>query len=167
MSNIARYTSGCSFRGELWGCVNGEWEKDEKGTAQRVLERRNIQKRIEEILRLRTTTSSARLYASWLEERFHGLCPFLKYTGNRRRVYVTIDRHRRPDFTDPKNFNKVIEVNGDWWHRNDNPQQTVREYASIGIECLVVAECEVNEHPARVKESVTNFIQGNTTSRIK
>jgi len=50
---------------------------------------------------------------------------------------------RVPDFVNVNSQKQVIELYGDYWHRNDNPQDRVHEYGALGCECLVVWEHEL------------------------
>ncbi len=49
--------------------------------------------------------------------------------------------NRCPDFWDGNS--RVIEVFGDYWHRDDDPQAWIDHYAAHGYKCLVVWESEV------------------------
>jgi hypothetical protein len=37
----------------------------------------------------------------------------------------------------------VVEIYGDYWHKNDNPQEIIDLYAEIGWKCFVFWEHEV------------------------
>lgn len=49
--------------------------------------------------------------------------------------------NRCPDFWD--GGSRVIEVFGDYWHQDDDPQDWIRHYAQHGYTCFVVWEREV------------------------
>lgn len=66
-------------------------------------------------------------------------------------------RYKNPDFK-VTGENKVIEVYGDYFHRNDNPQDLIVLYKQIGIDCLVIWENEINNQPQLVLEKVNVFI---------
>lgn len=65
-----------------------------------------------------------------------------------------------PDFRIPGTM-KVIEVYGNYWHRNDDPQVRIDMWRSVGCECLVIWEFEINESPEIVKSKVEAFISRN------
>jgi hypothetical protein len=49
-----------------------------------------------------------------------------------------------PDFVNTEE-NRVIEMFGDYWHRNDNPQDRIDEFKVAGIDCLVIWEKELKD----------------------
>ncbi|MDP3983630.1 MAG: hypothetical protein Q8Q52_01315 [Acidimicrobiia bacterium] len=67
------------------------------------------------------------------------------------------NRHRNPDFK-VTGQPKVIELFGDYWHRDDDPEQVVKEYASAGLACLVFWESEVYEQTEDVLRRTEEFI---------
>lgn len=80
------------------------------------------------------------------------------YVGNGK-LWVSFKNGRRknPDFKIIEQ-RKVIEVYGDYWHRNDNPEELIYQYAQIGYKCLIIWESEINTDPEEVKKKVNNFI---------
>ncbi len=54
--------------------------------------------------------------------------------------------------------NKVIEIYGDYWHRNDNPQDLINLYKQIGYDCMIFWEHEIYDYPERITIKVNNFI---------
>ncbi len=67
------------------------------------------------------------------------------YTGDRRYwIDFKNGHHKNPDFINEKDH-VVIEVYGDYWHRNDNPQDIIDEYKKVGWDCYVVWEHEIND----------------------
>lgn len=42
-----------------------------------------------------------------------------------------------PDFVNIKK-RKVIEGFGDYWHRNDNPQDKIDSFGKFGYDCLII-----------------------------
>jgi len=80
------------------------------------------------------------------------------YTGNR--TYwekLPNGKYKNPDFK-VIDQNKVIEVFGDYWHRNDDPQELIDLYKQIGFDCLVIWEKEIKETPQLVAKRVGEFI---------
>lgn len=48
-----------------------------------------------------------------------------------------------PDFLNCNGQKKVIELFGDYWHRNDNPQKRIRLFAKYGFKTLIIWEREL------------------------
>ena len=67
-------------------------------------------------------------------------------------------KYKNPDFK-VTGQNKVIELFGDYWHRNDSPQELIDLYNQIGIACLVFWEHELYDQSELVVNKVLNFIQ--------
>jgi len=89
------------------------------------------------------------------EKVFDELTPdIVRYVGNG----AWWRNHHNPDFK-IKGQNKVIEIYGDYWHRNDNPKDRIREYKEMGLECLVFWEHEVYEDTKRILKEVNEFIR--------
>ncbi len=65
-----------------------------------------------------------------------------EYVGNGKFHLHTKKQHRVPDFIN-RAKKKIIEVYGDYWHRNDNPNDKITEYREIGWECIVIWESEI------------------------
>jgi hypothetical protein len=110
----------------------------------------------------------------------------LYYTGNRS-YWVRceggdgVPKNRNPDFvvyapeqialvnsgTPPNEVrtNKIVEVIGDWWHREEIvglPRDAyvasrIKEYASIRISCLVIWESEVKTQPEEVRARLADW----------
>lgn len=72
------------------------------------------------------------------------LCQYgFQYTGDRKKWFKFKDGvWKNPDFYS-KAFDTVIEIYGDYWHRNDNPNDIITKYNDIGIKCIVWWEHEV------------------------
>ena len=51
--------------------------------------------------------------------------------------------YKCPDFMNVNGQKKLIELYGDYWHRNDNPQDRIDHFAKYGYKCLVVWEHEL------------------------
>jgi G:T-mismatch repair DNA endonuclease (very short patch repair protein) len=75
-----------------------------------------------------------------------------EYIGNGRYVIGIYC----PDFIYYKK-NKIIEVFGDYWHRNSNPQKRIDYFASFGFECLIIWEKEIKTNIESVTEKIKNF----------
>ncbi len=96
---------------------------------------------------------------SKLEIKFNSITSdIVRYTGNRAWWRKLSDgRCHNPDFK-ITGQNKVIEIYGDYWHKNDNPQDLIDLYKQVGIDCLIFWENEIYNCPEIVKVKVNNFI---------
>lgn len=76
-----------------------------------------------------------------------------KYTGDGKFWLKFKDgTYKNPDFilqslqSIDNNYYKIaIEVFGDYWHRNDNPNDIIEKYNEIGWRCIIIWEKEINE----------------------
>lgn len=69
--------------------------------------------------------------------------PGWEYTGDRTFWIDFKDgSHKNPDFTN-KSARMVLEVFGDYWHRNDSVDELVSKYAEVGWKCLVFWESKI------------------------
>lgn len=83
----------------------------------------------------------------------------LKYVGDRSK-WVTFKngRHKNPDFIFD-NMKICIEVFGDYWHKNEDPNDLISLYKEIGWDCLVIWEGEIiKKSSSSIFERVTNFV---------
>lgn len=69
-------------------------------------------------------------------------------------------KNKNPDFK-VMGQDKVIEIFGDYWHRNDDSQELIDLYAQVGLDCLVFWEHEIYENPQEVLSKVEIFITSN------
>lgn len=84
--------------------------------------------------------------------------PNIRYIGNGTWWRLLPNGKRKnPDFK-VTGENKVIEVYGDYFHRNDDPQELIGLFKQIGIDCLVIWEKEIYNQPQLVLEKVNDFI---------
>jgi hypothetical protein len=56
-----------------------------------------------------------------------------------------------PDFVH-RHMNTVIEMNGTYWHRNDNPQDRIDHFAKFGFECIVFTDKDLIDPDKIIKE---------------
>jgi G:T-mismatch repair DNA endonuclease (very short patch repair protein) len=63
-----------------------------------------------------------------------------KYTGD----YSFMVNGKNPDFVNKDN-NKIIELFGDYWHRNDNPKDRINIFKPAGYNTLVIWEKELKD----------------------
>jgi len=76
----------------------------------------------------------------------------IQYTGNRafwRKIRILVngeyvEKYKNPDFK-IKGQNKVIELYGDYWHKNDNPDDLIEAYKEAGLDCLIIWEHELKD----------------------
>lgn len=76
------------------------------------------------------------------------------YTGN---GLVTIGG-MIPDFANINGHKAVVEAFGDFWHKDENPQNRIDRYSEFGYKCAVVWENEIKKNPALVIERIKNMV---------
>ena len=59
-----------------------------------------------------------------------------------------------PDFWNGEN--KLIEIYGDYWHQGQDPQDRIDLFKTVGYDCLVIWEHELEDEPT-VLERIRNF----------
>ncbi len=62
-----------------------------------------------------------------------------------------------PDFWD--GGTRLIELYGDYWHRNDNPQDRIDLFKAEGYDCLVIWERELEEGWSTARDWVLRWIE--------
>ena len=75
-----------------------------------------------------------------------------KFTGNGSNRIGNM----KPDFLNELDH-KVIELFGDYWHRNDDPQEKIDAYKKYGYDCLVIWEHEIYNELNAVLNKIKNF----------
>lgn len=94
---------------------------------------------------LRKPNKLERQVYSILEEA----CPHF-YTYNFGDYIVEFeDRRKVPDFIATNGEKKVIEVFGDFWHKEVEEQSLIKSYTKAGYDCLVIWEHEVKGSPPK------------------
>lgn len=63
---------------------------------------------------------------------------------------------KNPDFININGKRKAIELFGDYWHRNDDPQERINHFRNYGYEALVVWECEL-KNKSLLKQKLLDF----------
>lgn len=61
-----------------------------------------------------------------------------------------------PDFLNVNGQKKLIELYGDYWHRNDNPQDRIDYFKPYGYSTLVIWEHELKDEKS-LSNKITNF----------
>jgi len=64
-----------------------------------------------------------------------------------------------PDFIDNDGGFKVIEMFGNYWHRDSNPQDRIDKFAKAGFDCLVIWEREVYELEIDPTELINKILE--------
>jgi len=101
------------------------------------------------------------------ESLINAFTPFnVRYIGNgiwwRTLKIVDIDGntdiiYKNPDFK-VKGQNKLIEVFGDYWHKDDDPEYWYKVWKDNGYELLVIWEHEIKNDLEKVLIKIANFI---------
>jgi len=130
------------------------WTKEQKNRSSKFMKnliqnnpklRKEMIERLEKACKRRPTNP---------EKVFDELTPeYVRYVGNGK----WWRNHHNPDFK-VTGQNKVIEIYGDYWHRNDNPEDRIREYKEMNLDCIVFWEHEVYKEPERILKEVEKFI---------
>jgi len=95
------------------------------------------------------------------EKVFDGFTPqVVRYVGNGQ-WWRTLSngKHKNPDFK-VSGQNKVIEVFGgrDFFHTKGEAQDLIKKYKQIGIDCLIIWEDEIYNHPDLVLDKTIDFL---------
>jgi hypothetical protein len=61
---------------------------------------------------------------------------------------------KNPDFININGQKKIIEVYGDYWHADDDPQERIDFFKRYGFDCLVIWESELQEVDSVVEKLV-------------
>lgn len=61
-----------------------------------------------------------------------------------------------PDFTNINGKKALIELFGDYWHRNDNPNKRIQHFAKYGYDTLIIWEHEL-DFPDKVIEKILEW----------
>jgi hypothetical protein len=68
-----------------------------------------------------------------------------------------IEKYKNPDFK-VKNQNRVIEVFGKYWHKDDDPEILINAYKEQGIDCLVIQEVDIYNNLNQVLGNISQFV---------
>ena len=94
-----------------------------------------------------------------LETTFYNMfCDKVKFVGNGSRWIQLVSGAKNPDFEVIGKEYKVIELFGDYWHKNDTPKKLIDKYADKKIECLVIWEYQIYEDIDNLYKTVNDFI---------
>lgn len=64
---------------------------------------------------------------------------------------------KNPDFK-VKSQSKIIEIFGNWHHKNDNPKLLIKQYGQRKIKCLIIWEKEIYKDKKKVLKKVSIFL---------
>jgi len=96
-----------------------------------------------------------------LETYVNTLTPLnVRYVGDGSwwRYLPLLGQSKNPDFK-VKGRNKVIEVFGDYWHRNDDPEKLTEAYKQVGVKCLVLWESEIHDDIDGSLNKISDFLR--------
>lgn len=71
-----------------------------------------------------------------------------------------------PDFVCEKR-KKLIEFNGDYWHRNDVPGERINFFKKHGWETLEIWQSELSKHPLETKKKIQTFLYNPAVDLVK
>lgn len=68
------------------------------------------------------------------------------YTGNREFWLKFLNgKNKNPDFI-LEGRKIAVEVFGNYWHKDENPNDLIEEYRKIGWDCMVLWECDIMKY---------------------
>ena len=86
------------------------------------------------------------------------ICPNeYRYVGN----FEFMIGGKCPDFMNINGQKKLIELNGTYWHHNDNPQDRIDFFKKYGFSTLIIWEHELKD----IDELKTKFINFNNSKK--
>ncbi len=75
-------------------------------------------------------------FESWLDENFPNTW---KYVGDGQFIIST----KCPDFVSINGKKQIIELYGNYWHKDDNPQDRIDLFSKYGYKTLIIWEREI------------------------
>ncbi len=76
-----------------------------------------------------------------------------KYVGDGKLII----NGKCPDFVNVNGQKKLIEIFGDFWHKNDNPEDRIQEFKLFGWDTLVLWEKDIRKN-SNLGNIINNFI---------
>jgi len=64
--------------------------------------------------------------------------------------------YKNPDYIDINN-KKIIEIYGDYWHKNEDPDKRIDYFKRFGYDCLVIWEHEIYDDLEKVVDRIKEF----------
>lgn len=90
-----------------------------------------------------------------LEKILYDLCPDeWEFVGDGKMII----NGKCPDFININGQKKIIELFGDYWHRNDDPQDRINCFKPFGFDTLVIWERELKDIE-NVKLKINTFVR--------
>lgn len=78
-----------------------------------------------------------------------------KFTGD----FSFMINGKNPDFTNINGQKKLIELFGDYWHKDDNPQDRIDVFKPFGWDTLIIWERELKDIK-QLKRKIFDFCEG-------
>jgi very-short-patch-repair endonuclease len=104
---------------------------------------------LKHLLNSRKQTSPERIIDGVLTK----LDPQWEYCGTNRVINIG---NNFPDFIH-KASRRIIEVYGDYWHRNDNPKDKIDLFKAYGYDTLILWEGEIKNNLDSATEKIKQF----------
>ncbi len=101
----------------------------------------------------RTMTKPEKIIYNILVANYGQYNPF-EYTGNRKYWIKLNDTYKNPDFVSVF-YNKIIEVFGRYWHKEDESKIIIKAYKEEGWDCMVIWEDEIN---INTRDEIMEFV---------
>lgn len=133
--NNARYWEGKNHKYETKTKISKT--KKEQGLKESPEHKTERMKRIGQSLKLKPNKPES-FILNLLNELYPGEW---KYTGD----FSFMINGKNPDFTNCNGQKKLIEIFGDYWHRNENPEDRKKIFKEFGYETLVLWETELRD----------------------
>jgi len=76
-----------------------------------------------------------------------------RYVGNGKFII----EGKCPDFVNINGKKKVIELFGDFWHQDDNPQDRIDMFKEYGWDCLIIWESELKGQINKLLDKIMEF----------
>jgi G:T-mismatch repair DNA endonuclease (very short patch repair protein) len=76
-----------------------------------------------------------------------------KYTGD----FSFMINGKNPDFVNVNGQKKIIELFGDYWHKNSNPQDRIDIFTPFGYKTLVIWEHELKKSQLQLRRKLMDF----------
>lgn len=93
------------------------------------------------------------------ERIFNKMTPdVVRYVGDGQFFITTNKRTHNPDFVIEGQY-KVIEIFGDFWHKGEDLNKLIKEYAEVGFDCIIFWQHEVLNEARQVLNEVLEFIE--------
>lgn len=93
-----------------------------------------------------------------IETYFHSFFEdVLDYSSGVLVEQLTNGKYMTPDFQ-VKGTKKLIEVFGDYWHKDEDPIHRINAWKSLGYDCIVIWESSIKDDLDTVKTRVHKYV---------